>query len=1053
MAKSKNKNIINKIIGIPAMAILLAVAIALTSVCIAMADTINAFLVMGSTNASQESLNQSAKDGEALATQIEQEGIVLLKNQTENGEPLLPLDIDEIEEVNVFGWAASDWITGGSGSACTINNQTKKLGAGIGFLEALEEFGIDYNYDIIDMYESYFAKKPYMESTLGDSDGTLHAYDWQFSRIYEPDISDERYYSEDLLDDALNFSDTAFVVIGRHAGESDDAPQEQYKGIQRNITDKGTVDSTRKYLEISTEEEALLTYVGSEYENVVVIINSTNAMELGFMETIPGLDACLYVGGTGINAATAIPYIIYGENAEGDYVSPSGKLTDTLAYEMESSAAYATAGKKGVGMYTNATKAENLYPLIVQNDNDYLKPSYAGIYYVDYVENIYVGYKWYETADAEGYWKDVDNKYGKGYDGIVQYPFGYGLSYTEFEWEITGVSIPEGSNLKKDDNIEITLSVTNVGDHPGQDVIQVYYNPPYYKNGIEKSSSNLCAFAKTEVLEPGITQQNIKVSFSAEDMALYDCYDKNGDKKTGYVLEKGEYEITLRTDCHTLGPVKKGSDVGATIVYNVEEHIYYETGANGNKVDNKFTGEDAIDGEPLDGSGTNANIKYLSRSSFKTTFTSKKASNRQMTQAMKDVNLYSDARARADWSDSNKDGMPTTSIKTGVNNGVKVYQNGEITELGRKLGGDFNSEEWDKVLNQMSLDEMKNLVLHGYPQTAAVPSIGKPRTQDSDGPNQWGSWSGMGTYGVDAILTVGYPCQTVLGQTWNSKLAYSYGKSVAIEGKLLGFDGWNAPAINIHRTPLSGRNYEYYSEDPYLTGIMGAGVVRGAKKAGAHSIVKHFICYDQDTYRDSIYVWTTEQAMRELNLKPFKILLDEANFVGLMTSYNRIGSVWAGGSKALLTGVLREEWGYNGAVITDYSDHHNFMSMTQALYAGGDYWMDGWMQNGSFQLSDAEINSSNKFKNALRTASKHILYMWLSSLTEQYNYNQDVLAGKLDPEEQATQLIKKEDGFAWWIPVLIGVDAILLGGCVGLGFWVWKPKSKKQEDEPVAQAA
>lgn len=340
-----------------------------------------------------EKMEQYLEIGEEIAFDVQAEGTVLVQN---NG--LLPLD-EKVVKVNVFGWASTNWLASGSGSAQTLAINTD-------FLKALQNAGIEYNTELTEMYESFMAANPYKDA--------LHNYAEKTCRLYEPSITDTNFYTEEMLANAKEFSDTAIVVLGRYSGESIDCPRVQYKITE---TTKGTyeeadvvVDESRTFLDVSTEEEALLQYVAENYENVIVLVNNTNQMNLNFLSTKEGIDACLVTGTTGINAAAAIPAILYGE------VNPSGRLSDTYAYDFATSSTYANSGEEGEGMYTGA---DGLYPAdgVTTNPNVGDNPLYEGVSYVDYVESIYVGYKWYETADAEGFWDEVDNQYGQGYEG------------------------------------------------------------------------------------------------------------------------------------------------------------------------------------------------------------------------------------------------------------------------------------------------------------------------------------------------------------------------------------------------------------------------------------------------------------------------------------------------------------------------------------------------------------------------------------------------------------------------------------------------------------
>ena len=573
--------------------ILVVVTAGVNIACAVFRGTLDQFL--GSRSELSEELLQA---GNSLADQIQAEGTVLLRNE----ENTLPLSGDN-KKVNVFGWSATQWINGGSGSGQCATLETD-------FLSALKKAGVEYNQDLIDMYTDFLDNRPF----TGASGGALSTFPEEFSQ---------------LLDNARAYSDTAIVVLGRQTGESNDTPAAQYK---QTVKDGDIVeDDSRSYLEISTEEEELLNYVGENYDKVIVLLNTTNTMNLSFLETIPGLDACLLVGGTGANGTQAVVDILYGE------VNPSGHLTDTYAYDFATGASYANAGKNGISYYTNG---EGLYPDDGEttNGNDTGKPLYEGVAYVDYVEGIYVGYKWYETADTEGYWDNVSNDFGTGYDGVVQYPFGYGLSYTSFDWEI--IDNTKGS-LTKDGTVSVTVKVTNTGDTAGKDVVQLYSDPPYYDGQIEKASVNLIDFAKTDMLEPGESQE-VTLEATVESLASYDCYDQNANGFVGWELDGGDYRFMVSRSSH---------EHVAEFTCNAAENIQYPVDSySGAEVHNLFTGDDAVDGVSLDGSDSDANITWLSRADFSGTFQSEKAPERAMTDNVRALNLYTPEMAEA-WID------------------------------------------------------------------------------------------------------------------------------------------------------------------------------------------------------------------------------------------------------------------------------------------------------------------------------------------------------------------------------------------------------------------
>ena len=692
--------------------------------------------------------------------------------------PVLPFSKD-VDKVNVFGWSSTQWVASGSGSGQVAGKTT-------GLLDAIVDYGVSYNEELTDMYKRYSSARP------RSGNGSLNSFADDYCQLVEPSIQNRAWYTKSMLDNAKSYSDAAIVVISRVAGESIDCP-----GTQSKVSNTGyvTTDDTRSYLELSTQELDLLTYVGANYDKVVVLVNSTNAMELGPIESIPGVDACLLVGCTGSVGTKAIPKLLWGD------VNPSGRTSDTYAYDLSTAASYPNSGTWGIGTYTNS---KGHYPADgTLNGNVGTISAYEGVSYYDYQEGIYVGYRWYETADEEGFWDDVDNEYGKGYDGVVQYPFGYGLSYTDFSWEVVDSSIEDGDTISEDSQITLTARVTNTGQNAGKDVVELYYTAPYYTGGIQKSSVELAAFAKTKLLVPG-ESQDVTLTFSARDMASYDCYDANKDGFKGYELDAGTYTISLRHDAHT-PDATDGSTISVVLPRTAELATDATTGAT---VENRFTGDSAEDGVSIDGSNAGYPLTWLDRASFTATYP-KKTANRSMSAAVIEKNLYhaEDTEAAIKSTDA--------TVKYGASGTKTLGDDGSLTELGYALGLDYNNPQWESLLNQMSQAEQEDLVLHGYSNTADISSFGKPQTKEVDGPSQVGSFNQL-KYGT------GFSNGTVLAQTWNTELAGRVGEALGAEAAYIGVDGIYAPSANLHRSAFGGRNYEYLSEDPLLTGKMAA---------------------------------------------------------------------------------------------------------------------------------------------------------------------------------------------------------------------------------------
>ncbi len=1011
-----------RVVGWTLAVILLAVVVVANVAAVRFGETIDSYLNSDRVDATPARIETQKAASTALAETIEGEGVVLLENKGGT----LPLD-GAVDRVNVFGWGSTQWVTGGSGSG-GVSGDTS------GILDALAARGISYNEDLAKMYRGFQDSRPFLSA------GSLKTLDTDFCQLYEPSIDDDRYYSDNLLQQARDYSDTAIVVLSRICGESIDCPRAQYRINERGGKPKVTLG--HHYLEPTPEEEDLISYVASTYDKVIVLVNSTNPMELGIVRRIQGVDACMLAGTTGTSAATGVVDALWGT------VNPSGRTADTYPYAFETDASWANSGRDGEGSYTDGA---GCYPADGTIDPNVggLTP-YDAVRYVDYVEGIYVGYRWFETADAEGYWADRNNGFGSGYAGVVQYPFGYGLSYTSFDWEVAERNFRPRSAVAEGETLELKVKVTNTGEVAGKDVVQLYFAPPYTKGGIEKSSTVLADFAKTDLLQPGESQE-VALSVPVRSMASYDCYDANHDGLTGWELEAGAYELQLKRDAHNLADCDD-----AVTPFRVDEDIHFATDpVTGSQVKNRFTGAAAEGGVSIDGRTTGAGITYLTRADFKGTFPSNRAADREMDDAIKILNIYdADLAAAADSaadksatvaeatagapahdvalgasalasgaqvppaatdrdassSDTSSEGNASSGDSSGKHV-EKVCQAGKITPLGRALGSNYNDVRWISLLDSLTPLEMKRIVLHGYTSSAAIESIGKPRTKDLDGPAQVSSFNQI-------VCGIGYPNPTTIAQTWNRSLAHEFGRACGMECAMLGIDGWYAPGVNLHRSPLGGRNYEFYSEDPLLSGVFGAETISGSNETGTFCYLKHLICNEMDSYRDSLYTWLTEQTLRELYLEPFRIAVEHGGCSGIMSSYNRLGAVWSGGSHALLTTVLRGEWGFHGSVITDYSDHHKYMNADQMIRAGGSIFMDGVFADGNFAFD----TSSKNFDLQLRRATKDIIYIWLNARAKNLAYNETAQAAGLPTLDRPI----KTHGTSAVIVAVSLIDAVVL---------------------------
>lgn len=942
------------------------------------------------------------QESDQLVRTLAEDSIVLLKNQEDaDGEPALPLtEADEESEgmcVNLFGVSAYDpndaasfdgfLMKGiGSGSSTILESKAVTL------TDALDEYGIHYNTDLASVYENFnytrSASNPYVLS--------------------EPSIG--QIQAE--IPDAMAYSDIAIVVLSRLGGEN---VGEQPKTQSGN--------SNKTYLEISDAEEELLQVVTQSFGKVIVILNTANIMHCGFLED-ENIDAAMYVGLTGQSGAIAIPEILLGErtyeNDEGQTVteefSPSGKVSDTYIYTPDYDPSYAntesSSGSNGIGTT------------------------------IQYSEDIYFGYKWYETADAEGYFNNVSNEYGTGYDAVVQYPFGYGLSYTEFDWEIKDISMPGGviNEQNKNEEITITVHVTNKGDYAGKDVVELYYTPDYISGEVEKAEVNLLDFGKTTLLQPG-EGADVELSFTPYDMASFDDLDKNHNGHYGYELDTskgGSYKISLRTDSHT---VKTGEDT-YEYEYTLDGDILYtEDPETGETVEPRFTDAgdyEAYAGVPIDGSNVGVTQSYLSRQNFSGTFPT--------TKAAAPTNASKIQSASQQLEDAyNTDTMPTMGqVTTDDGQPLKLTNGTEYNwELFEELI-DYDNPLWEDLLNQITASELLDLVNVSAFRIDAIDSVGSPDRYDYDGPagfninSQVGGWGGSTPTGGDSWTA--FPCECLLGCSWNKLLLLQMGLSMGAEASATNLDGWYAPGVNLHRTNYTSRNYEYYSEDAVLTGKLAAQVVHGAKINGLYCYIKHFVVSESGPNGKAWNTWLTEQNLRENYLKPFELAVKEGGSNAVMSSFNRLGCVWTGANYALLTDILRGEWGFRGSVITDWYDGGaadlGKMPPKQGIRAGNDIWL-------AFQTTANAVSSSDPTDMACaRRAAKNVLYTMIDTVYYNANFDSSELEGMLTVEKTVST---REGVFPWWIPVLVTVDVLVLAGFGVWTFFLLKPKKEQNE--------
>ena len=912
------------------MAILLAFGVVANLICFGPMSTMIS-LATGGGSISEESTNVATE----LCTDIADEGIVLLKND----DSALPLASGD--NINVFGWASTNPCYGGTGSGALSDAFPM-----VSLLDGLRNAGLNPNQDLIDFYTEYKAERP----TVGMWSG-----DWT---LPEPAAS---LYTDDLMTSAKEYSDTAMIVITRVGGEGADLPTYMYELANGTAPDVGyeqVYDDTLNegadwdegdtYLNLTNQEEDMIDLVCENFDKVILVYNGANTMELGFVDEHPQIKSVLWCPGTGQSGFNGLGNIISGA------VNPSAKTSDTFVYDLT---ATPTFNNIGLNQYTNMDEFSV----------DGTLPSF-----VNYVEDIYVGYKFYETAAVEGL---ID------YDTTVQYPFGYGLSYTTFDQKLNDVTEADGV-------ITVSVTVTNTGDVAGKDVVEVYYNPPYTNGGIEKASANLIGFAKTDILEPGASQ-DMTVTFNVEDMASYD--DRTAK---AYVLEAGDYIISINSDSHTIIDSK---------TYNVPTAITYSG-------DNKRESDAVAATNQFDYARGNAT--YLSRADHFANYAAAtaKPTDYEMPAESKET-FYNISNYDPATDDDPDAEAPTTGAEGDA----------QLVDL---RGLDYDDPAWDSLLDELTVDEMNSLISLGGYQTNSIDSIGKVRTNDCDGPASINNnFTGRGS--------IGFPAAVMIANTWNVDIATSFGDSIGQMADEMDVSGWYAPAMNIHRSAFAGRNFEYYSEDGVLSGQMAAHAVQGAAAHGVYAYVKHFALNDQETNRcGMLCTWSTEQAMREIYLKPFEIAIKQGGAGAVMSSFNYIGNRWAGGTKELCQTVLRDEWGFQGFVLTDYFGVYGYMSADQGVRNGTDCMLVNYPTETSLVGSLTDGTISNDGLQAMRTATHNILYTVVNSRA----YAEE----NLNP------------GMAGWQIAAIVIDVLLAVVIVVLEVAVIKKGYDKRKKEEVA---
>lgn len=878
-----------------------------------------------------------------------EEGITLLKNE----DKTLPLA--EGSKVTVFGKNSANLVYGGSGSSGGNNSGEKNT-----IYQSLESAGFSVNPTMKSFYES-------SSSGSGRADNpAMGSIIYGFSSGETPISS----YGSAQRDSYSQYGDAAIVVISRIGGEGFDLPRTMRTAATGSDKVDGARNADDHYLQLDQNETDMLKEACDNFGKVVVVLNTSAPMELGFLDDPEHyaynekIKACLWMGLPGNSGVMALGKVLDGE------VNPSGHTTDTYARNFKDAPSYLNFGNNNV--------AEGNGYLLDQTGEG------TGSYFVDYEEGIYVGYRYYETrghTDGEEWYKDN-----------VVYPFGYGLSYTTFDWEVSNVSLAENSTLSVDSEIEITVDVTNTGDVAGKDVVQLYYTAPYRDGGIEKSHKVLADFSKTELIEPGETK-SVTLSISSSDMKSYDDRDLNKNGFKGYELESGEYTLSVSRNSH---------ESFKDLKYEVASDIRYENDdTTGTKIENRF--DEVTD-----------HIKtYLSRSDWEGTWPTTPTEEERTV----DMAFINSLNYR-----NNDEGKPwyTDTMPTQAESEIAAEN---VTVNFKDLSGlEYDDPLWDEFLNQLTIGQMSGLIGTGAFGTIPLANVGVPMTYAPDGPSGFTNFMSSGGPVFDTAF---YAAECVLGASWNRELAKEFGNMIGNEALIgdntLTYSGWNAPAVNIHRSPFGGRNWEYYSEDGFLSGAIGAEVVKGCREKGVITYVKHFAINEQETNRDSngLVTWANEQSMREIYLKPFEMTVKEGKTLGIMSSFNRIGTIWAGGSYELLTEILRNEWGFDGCVVTDYS-LPRYMNVDQQIRAGGDLVFNQGDKAPGKNYTATQVT-------AMRNATHNILY----AIANSNAMNADILGYRLPI----------------WQVILIVVDVVVVAGLLAWGGAVIYLEFKKKPVE------
>ncbi|MDD6301927.1 MAG: glycoside hydrolase family 3 C-terminal domain-containing protein [Bacillales bacterium] len=915
--------------------------------------------------------------GKKVTREICEEGFTLLKNK----DKALPLK--EGAKVSVFGKNSVNIAYGGSGSGAADTSEIKDI------FTSLEESGFQYSKGLKEFYEDPNRSGKGRDANNSDLDnGNTVAISESF--VGETPIDK---YSDDVWNTTDGYKDAALIVITRIGGEGADLPRSADDHI----------------LKLRPAEKDLINAVkGKGFEKVVLLLNTASAMELKDVQEDAGVDSILWIGFDGTEGMSALGEILKGKRLDGSLISPSGKTVDIYPADFTKDPTWNNFG--GALGTVGKISGDAYYEKVGRGTVD------TQVYFADYEEGIYYGYRYYETAAAENH---------INYDEAVVYPFGYGESYTTFSWELVNkASIP--TTLEKNTEMQYRVKVKNTGTYPGRDVVELYVTPHYNDGGIEKSAKVLVGFAKTKELQPG---EEDTVIITVDSPYTYASYDYKGiSGKKGYVVEAGDdYKFTLSTDSHH---AKDMND--AVITASVKEDIRYEKDPVTNcDVKNLFS-----DNEDKSLNSDSQLGSILSRSNIEGTWPKTRTNEEKMvgSEIKEGWNITNEWISSIKSEEANPNNPNDLSTMPTVNNNKDIM----ITDL---VGKDYNDPLWKDFIEQLTVKEMNDLVNKGAFQTIEISRYNVPPTDNTDGPVGWVNFMDKATFNG----TCSYCNEVVAASTWNIQRLFDMGVAVGIEG-LIGsteternrpYTGWYAPGLNLHRSPFGGRNFEYYSEDPFLSGQMSAAISKGTASKGVYTSLKHFAVNETETHRsiNGLVTWLDEQTLREVYLKGFEIAIKggtsdftnennkayfgdyaETKPVSVMSSFNRIGERWTGGDYRLLTTILRDEWGFEGFVICDFNTCSHMVNKDM-VYAGGDLNLE----SAGFRVWKADASSAADV-NVLQQCSKNILYVVANS---------NAIRG-----EFITHMPK------WEVGLFVG-DGVICLALAAWGVFVFLPKKKK----------